>query len=653
MTATDAGRRTWETAAAAATSSRSSKRARASSPSAAGSSMDSSPGRDSTSTAKPESRKTWIIRRFSGSTVAVNVSMPSAVASSDRCASSTVAIPRPCQSSATSNATSARCGSCSRMYAAWATIRSGSPATATRPRPRSGSSAAMYEAARWRSAPALKKRSQRDSTDSSSRKARQRGLVLCHHRADADGGAVAQRDVDGGGENGHETTVRPKEAASIRPPPPCYCVVRREDRASRASRASRRAASTSSRGRSVRTSMPSDLAQRLPLLGLEDRDVGACIRDAFGFPRPRGGPPCEHLDGGAAHEPCELGGAERREERLAIGSVAERRIDDHALAGVDQRACPVTERLVGPAVDGRLVGARGRPSRRRQTQELLADEIGRQHARVSPLADRRRERRLAAGGRPGDNHCRPDPHAPPEPLREREQRLGVRPAARSVGAPDLARPHQCDLRPDQRPLRGEEVDERVVAWIAARLAVGRDERDGEPLVATQQVHDEEGEIEADVDLPQGRVELHAVDDLDPALEHDVLGAQVPVAVAHQARARSRQQLVPATGEHRRGECAPRRRSAADRHAARAGSRSSRSASPRTRRRLARGRPAGRRRRERRRSGGPPPRSRPPPPCRRRAGARGWRPRRSAASRPRTRRRLARPRAPAARRRRRG
>ena len=34
-------------------------------------------------------------------------------------------------------------------------------------------------------------------------------------------------------------------------------------------------------------------------------------------------------------------------------------------------------------------------------------------------------------------------------------------------------------------------------------------------------------------LAQRRVELHAVDDLDAALEHDVLGPQVAVTVANE------------------------------------------------------------------------------------------------------------------------
>ncbi len=110
MTATEAGRSTCATAAVAAIWSRSSNRARASSPSAAGNVTRSSPGSDRTSTANPELRNTWIIRWLSGSTTASKVTIPSALASSDRWASRTVEIPRPCQSSATSNATSARSG---------------------------------------------------------------------------------------------------------------------------------------------------------------------------------------------------------------------------------------------------------------------------------------------------------------------------------------------------------------------------------------------------------------------------------------------------------------------------------------------------------------------------------------------------------------
>ena len=80
----------------------------ASGPRAVGSSTPSSPGCAWTSTGKPLSRNTSIIAWFSGSTSAVNVSMPSAAARSAAAPSRIVPTPRPCQASATSKATSAR-----------------------------------------------------------------------------------------------------------------------------------------------------------------------------------------------------------------------------------------------------------------------------------------------------------------------------------------------------------------------------------------------------------------------------------------------------------------------------------------------------------------------------------------------------------------
>ena len=59
-------------------------------------------------TGKPESWNTRSIRWFSDRTVAVNVAMPAADAACARWAINTVAIPWPCQASATAKATSAR-----------------------------------------------------------------------------------------------------------------------------------------------------------------------------------------------------------------------------------------------------------------------------------------------------------------------------------------------------------------------------------------------------------------------------------------------------------------------------------------------------------------------------------------------------------------
>ena len=83
-------------------------------------------GEARTLTGKPDSRKTLIMRRFSGSTVAVKVVTPRAAATCARCAINTVASPRPCISSATANATSARSGR-SSSNTACATTRASAP----------------------------------------------------------------------------------------------------------------------------------------------------------------------------------------------------------------------------------------------------------------------------------------------------------------------------------------------------------------------------------------------------------------------------------------------------------------------------------------------------------------------------------------------
>ena len=107
MTATEAGRSTWATAATSATRWRSSKRSRASRDSEVGNSISMQPSTRRIDAGNPESWKTWSMRRFSGRTTAVNVSMPADDAACARCASRMVAMPCPCQASATANATSA------------------------------------------------------------------------------------------------------------------------------------------------------------------------------------------------------------------------------------------------------------------------------------------------------------------------------------------------------------------------------------------------------------------------------------------------------------------------------------------------------------------------------------------------------------------
>ena len=70
-----------------------------------------------------------------------------------------------------------------------------------------------------------------------------------------------------------------------------------------------------------------------------------------------------------------------------------------------------------------------------------------------------------------------------------------------------------------------------------------------------EVHGQEREVAADVDDAQRRVELEAVDDLDAALEQDVLGAQVAVAVADEPGGGARLELGAARGQERPREAA--------------------------------------------------------------------------------------------------
>jgi hypothetical protein len=172
ITATDAGRRTCATAATSALRWRSSKRSRAARDSEVGISSSTSPSERRATTGKPESWNTPSIRRFSDSTFALNVSIPSAAAACARCASSIVAIPWPCQASATAKATSAwPCPA--RIEVPCPTTVPSAPRSASSDRPSPG--AAARRAASSRSTPALKNRNQRERSDSEARNARSRG----------------------------------------------------------------------------------------------------------------------------------------------------------------------------------------------------------------------------------------------------------------------------------------------------------------------------------------------------------------------------------------------------------------------------------------------------------------------------------------------
>jgi hypothetical protein len=144
----EAGRSTCVTAATAASRRRASKRRRPSGERVVGKVSSSWPATARTSTVKPDRRTTSSILWLAASTLAVNVSMPSAAAASARSASSVVAMPCPSQSPATANAASAVRASIG-AYMAWPTTRSSAPVVATRARPPAGAASRRADAARF------------------------------------------------------------------------------------------------------------------------------------------------------------------------------------------------------------------------------------------------------------------------------------------------------------------------------------------------------------------------------------------------------------------------------------------------------------------------------------------------------------------------
>ena len=168
-TITVAGRRTCCTAATAASRSRLSNVWRPCSVREVGKRTCSSPGCELTSTGKPESRKTPIIRWLLGSVTAVNTSTPCSAASSARWESSVVASPRPCHSPSTANAISASSGRV-RAHMPWPTTRSGEPVRTSSARPSGGATESRAATSKF-TAPE-KKRNQRAWSDSAARKSR-------------------------------------------------------------------------------------------------------------------------------------------------------------------------------------------------------------------------------------------------------------------------------------------------------------------------------------------------------------------------------------------------------------------------------------------------------------------------------------------------
>ena len=111
--------------------------------------------------------------------------------------------------------------------------------------------------------------------------------------------------------------------------------------------------------------------------------------------------------------------------------------------------------------------------------------------------------------------------------------------------PALLGAQQRHLGAHLRAVGGEEGEQRVAAGVAARGAVRPHQRLGEVGPARLvELHERERQVGRDVDPAQRRIELDAVDDVDPLAEQDVLEPQVAVAVAHESRGGARVELVP-------------------------------------------------------------------------------------------------------------
>ena len=226
-------------------------------------------------------------------------------------------------------------------------------------------------------------------------------------------------------------------------------------------------------------------------------------------------------------------------------------IDYRTAPAVDLRSSEAAELLVGAKRELlRVVLGRG-ALRRRKPREPLASHVGAQVWKARNVSQPGGEDRLPARCHAADDDHQGQAGAPGKAVPKRHHRPGL---VAFVVAPwvafrKLPRPQAGDLGPHPRPVRGVEVEQGVVAWIAARLPVRRDEPGGEGLLPEAgKVHDEKGEVRPHVDQPQRWVELDAVVDLHRAVNDHVLGPQVTVAVTHQARIRPAGDLLPPGGQ---------------------------------------------------------------------------------------------------------
>ena len=126
----------------------------------------------------------------------------------------------------------------------------------------------------------------------------------------------------------------------------------------------------------------------------------------------------------------------------------------------------------------------------------------------------------------------------------------ARHARRSPRSEQLARvadavAQERDLGPHPGPDRRVKGDHLIRSRVSARGAVGVDQHPAQVgTPETLEVHEQEGEIGADVDLAQPGIELRAVDDLHLTADQHVFGAEIAVAVAHQPSATRAASVAP-------------------------------------------------------------------------------------------------------------
>ena len=273
---------------------------------------------------------------------------------------------------------------------------------------------------------------------------------------------------------------------------------------------------------------------------------------------------------------------ERGPEHVAERAAMERRVDDDR-AGLGGRAsgrAPGRWRRSRPRRRrSRARGRRARGRRRplRTTSELSAGRPARSASDPASVL-----LPLAATPAIAITPARGPPRAAASRVAAGRPRARARRRGRRIRR-ELAGPEQRDLRADARAVGGEERDQAVVPRVATGVPVAVHERLGEVRRSGGvEIHDQERQVEPDVDAPQSRVELDRVDERPIRVEQDVLGAEVSMAVPDAALACAGVELRPARPQEagraalRRDELA--RRAARRRPAASTARRSRRRAS---------------------------------------------------------------------------